>query len=371
MNYNNIYLIELMKAAIFDVIPLEPSAALDWEYIFDKAVEQNIAGLICCSVKKIKKEYLPEQDLVSKFMNNMFSTVMVGAKQHNEFVCINNLMKKEGLTFIGLKGCIIRDIYPVPELRTMGDFDVLVKKEQLNEIKRIFKDNNYKIENDAYGIVCSKGTVNWEIFYTIANEFNINSRKWDEVFFTEIINNDSLCSPKPTYFLTHLLVHTAKHLLGSGAGIRNLADIALYTRTYMDDIDFDIVEKSCKEQEYFDIYVQASKVQRKKCDVFLDYMLLYGIYGKHDNTLLSQLTKRQNQDDSFVKKLFFPPKETLEHRYKYLKKYPYLLPYAWINRVFSAVFRWGFSVKRMVKDTRGAAKFSEDRDKWLDELGLK
>jgi hypothetical protein len=384
MDYSNLYFLELIKSAVFDSVPSEPVNEVDWKYIFEKSVEQNVSGLLFCAINKLEKEHQPKEEILAEFKRLMFSTVAIGAEQYNEFLRINKIMREKSIVFIGLKGCIIRNLYPVPELRTMGDFDILTYKRQLVEIRKIFADNGYVVENDAYGIVCSKGIVHWEIFYTIEEEFNINPNKWDKLYFEKIVSKESISFPEKTYFLTHLIIHTAKHLVHTGAGIRNLCDIALFINKYNDSIEYDIVEAACKEQGYynifcyiiscmeviFEVHVKAVNVQRRECQKFLEYMLLNGIYGKNDNTLLMQLTKKQNQDESFAKKLFFPSKNALEKRYKYLSKYPFLLPVAWVHRFFSAIFRWKFSVKQMIKDTRDASVFSSDRKKWLDDLEL-
>ena len=52
----------------------------------------------------------------------------------------------------------------------------------------------------------------------------------------------------------HLIIHTGKHLTGSGAGIRNFCDIALFLQKYKEEIDFNIIGKACKEQGYFKVY---------------------------------------------------------------------------------------------------------------------
>ena len=94
-------------------------------------------------------------------------------------------------------------------------------------------------------------------------------------------------------------------------------------------------------------------------------MLTYGVFGKVEqgNVLIPQVAKRSN-NVAAARKIFFPPVNMLDYKYRYLKKYPFLLPVAWIHRVFEAKRRWGYSVKDMLRSLRGAAKYSEEHKYW-------
>lgn len=384
MNSYNKFLLKLVKASVYDEMPPNIKENINWEYIYEKTEEQNIIGLVYNAFIRLNTIFLPDEKLMTAFKSRMLATVTTCTKQYAEFTAVNRLMRDNGITFIGLKGCVLRNMYPVPELRTMGDFDVLVKEADLSKIREIFLERGYEIENDIYGIICKKGIVYWEIFTTIAGEFSINPEKWDKLYYSETTEMYGITCPTPTYFFLHLIIHTGKHLVGSGAGIRNFCDIALFLRQYKEEIDFNIIEEACREQGYFKVYEYIMAVMKqfwdieldmeipeKDIDALFDYMLLYGIYGKHDNSVVSQLIKRKNEDESFVRKLFFPSVYVLENRYKYLKKYPFLLPIAWVHRFFSGIFRLKYSVKQMINDTGDASKFVEERRKWLNKLDLR
>ncbi|MBR1443679.1 MAG: nucleotidyltransferase family protein, partial [Firmicutes bacterium] len=195
----------------------------------------------------------------------------------------------------------------------------------------------------------------------------------------------SVYIPEPTLFLAHIMIHTGKHYIEKGAGLRNLCDIALYIDKNRDDIDFDRVEQLCGKQNFYNIYmyilsaiekyygVKTGRVSDEKYDTekFIEYTLSNGVFGKMDNVLVHQMAKPEDDEISGKRKLFFPSAKTLDYRYTYLKKYPVLLPFAWVHRFFSAIFCRGFSVFSMVRDMKEAEKFSDERLKQLDELGIK
>lgn len=384
MNYNDKYLIDLLNAVLYDSVPKLPRTDVNWEYIYNKSKEQNITSLVYSSINKIKDKINIDEEFCKKFEKQTILTSAYSVRQFSEFEKINSFFVDNGLTFIGLKGCILRNLYPVPELRTMGDFDILVEKEELSEIKDKFIKSGYEIKKDYVGITCFKNNITWEIFTSLEQEFKENTKYWDQKLLNNTTQISGINSPIPTLFFLHLILHTGKHCMSEGTGIRNLCDIALFLNKYRKDIDFDVVEKACKEQGYYKIYchlinaavewfdadIDNINISKTDTEKFIEYMLLNGVFGKHGNTVLSQLTKTENKNDSIRKKLFFPSVDALKHRYKYLNDYPYLLPIAWINRFFSAVFKRKFSVLRMSKDVKAAVEYSETREYWLKELDL-
>ena len=172
MKYNDRYIVELSRAAIFDDIPFDPEENVDWEYIYNKSIEQNITGLLFTAVSKLSDENQPDKELYVKWKQKMFETIAVTSRQYNEFLKMSKVVSDADIKMVGLKGCIIRSLYPVPELRTMGDFDVLVAENDLQQIKSIYTANKYEINKDLYGIIAKNDKAYWEIFFSLQEEFN-------------------------------------------------------------------------------------------------------------------------------------------------------------------------------------------------------
>lgn len=384
MNCNDEYIVKLCKASIYDKIPESPKVTLDWNYIYNKSVEQNIAGLLFTAVSKLDAEFQPDNKLMEKWNSAMISTIVAMGSRYNEFFRIKKLMQDNRITFIGLKGCVVRNLYPVPELRTMGDFDILTQKENLSRIADIFKSQGYIIEDYFFGINVDSAKAHWEIFITTEEEIKVNTKKWDEIFFENQEENNICNTLKPTYFLAHMIIHTARHFIQQGAGIRNLLDIALYINKFKDDIDFKVVETICKEQNYFKIYcyilnsvnlyfdVNISNIIYSKlnCDKFIEYMLLNGVFGKNDNVLIRQVALDEDKNKRKWIRLLFPSAHALQNRYKYLRKFPFLLPIAWIQRIIYGRFNKKVTFLQMFRSTSEAFDFSDERIRRLEELGL-
>ena len=90
-----------------------------------------------------------------------------------------------------------------------------------------------------------------------------------------------------------------------------------------------------------------------------------GVYGSNDYTRLHSSTVTLNAvkasragEKSSVLSSIFPKKEYLERRYPYLKKHPYLLPVAWIQRI---VHYAGEKQISMDNSAAGSIKLAKER----------
>jgi hypothetical protein len=154
-------------------------------------------------------------------------------------------------------------------------------------------------------------------------------------------------------------------------------------------IDIKLVEKACLAQhcekilyymltaaeQWYGVQIEGNfhRMDAALTERFLEYLLSYGVFGKstEGNILATQVVKREGSDVSAFRRIFFPPRKMMWHKYQYLKKSALLLPVAWVHRFFTSVFVKKYSVKGMITGIDESISFGKDRDKWLNDLGLK
>lgn len=312
----------------------------------------------------------------------MLQTAMIMGDRFDEFERMTEIIKNKGIQAIFLKGCVVRELYPTPELRTMGDFDVFVEKATLPKIKEIFTSEDYDITTESKGIDAIKGNNLWEIFFSLEDEFRVNADIWDKSFSSNTMRTEAdTLTLSPTYMLLHLMLHFDKHIAHEGAGIRSLLDIALYIKKYKSEIDFDFVRQACAKQHYENAYVLTlnavshffgvqSDVENKDVELFVEYTLTSGIFGeKLKNVMISQVTKVED-NVGIIRKLFFPTVKMMEFRYTYLKKFPWLLPFAWVHRIFRARSHHGYTFGQMLSGLNDSIKISKEHETWVNGLNL-
>ena len=203
------------------------------------------------------------------------------------------------------------------------------------------------------------------LFPTDSDAYGELNRYFDRVHERAIeiqVDGVPITTMEYTDHLFYLICHAFKHFLHSGVGIRQICDITLFANTYGKDIDWPLMRERCREihadlftvalfqvgQKYltFDP-VQAcypkewQEIQVDETMLLMD-LLDAGIYGdgsmsrKHSSNITLNAMSSQKQGkkvgNSVISSLL-PSAKKLECRYPYLKKYPYLLPVAWGNRI--------------------------------------
>lgn len=376
------YLIELSRAAVFDEDPAVPPEGVDWKYIFDKANEQNIAGLVASAVLRLPD--MVQTDNSQSWNDIMMQTMFVMGKRFAEFEKMMGVLKKNGIEPICLKGAVIKDLYPVPELRTMGDFDVLIEKEERKSVKDIFGSMGYEVENRTFLSEMSNKNVHWEVFTTLEEEFNNNCEHWESMLRENVISDvNGRLLLNPTYEFLYVIVHMAKHFVGRGCGLRNILDIVLAAKFRYAEIDFDAVYRYCDElgidrifeyivlvlDRYFDIRLPL-KMPMLDDELFMDYILSYGIYGRDvDGVAFAGRILNENSNGSIINALF-PSFDLLKNEYSYLKKSKLLLPVAWVHRAFRGIFVKKLSLGDVAQGMKQSAEWSEVREQRLKKLGV-
>ncbi|MBO5440477.1 MAG: nucleotidyltransferase family protein, partial [Clostridia bacterium] len=80
--------------------------------------------------------------LISSDIDNkmLFGTMQLTALSENQLYEIDRVCKefdKNGIEYLKLKGSIIKRLYPQGEMRVMSDADILIRKNQMDEIENV------------------------------------------------------------------------------------------------------------------------------------------------------------------------------------------------------------------------------------------
>lgn len=177
-------------------------------------------------------------------------------------------------------------------------------------------------------------------------------------FFADLnsVEIDGFLAMPPHEHLLYLLLHAYKHFVRSGIGLRQFCDIGLWARAYHAEIDWQRLHKQCESVhaatfaaaafhiagDYLGIEFDLPAPWDGSIDVepLLHDTLCGGVYGSNDLTrlhssavTLNAVKASRTGEKSSVLRTVFPKREYLERRYPYLKKRPYLLPVAWVQRL--------------------------------------
>ncbi len=369
------YLIHLLSCAIRNDIPAPPAQQVSWGKIREIADKQKILPLLFEAVRKLEKKYQPDDELMKLWEKETLGCTLFFSFQMQNIYSLLKDADEKGIDMLLLKGMVLRELYPVPELRTMGDVDIMIKPEHRDLVKELFISNGYEIVAEDTGptIYHKKDVLKFEVFHFIPS--GLKSAKGKEI---DILSNtvkmkgEHIFMPSAEKMLLHSIAHLMKHLRTRGSGIRNLADIVLLLEK--SELDMNYINEQIKELEaekifrgllfaakkYFD-YKTAddfSDVDEEYVDRLMKYMLMTGVYGEMENAyILDARTAEGNiwtKIKNYVLKMF-PSSSKLSDKYEYAKKNCWLLPVAWLHRIYNIVFKEGHTISDNIKDMKSAS----------------
>ena len=378
-------LIAAMSAAVSGKKLHSPSAFVDYPALLKKAIDHQIHTLIFPVIQGISGEFAPEEELLSYWKALCFQSGMVLVRLEVVLNKIIRAFEEEGIPVVLLKGAVLKELYPVKETRTMGDVDIIIRPEHLEQVTERFKKEGYHKEYDSHGNVlfCRNNHITFEVFYALETVPNL----WDHVI--PLPEYKRVYRLSDTMSLYHLIAHLGKHLKYRGAGIRSLADIYLVMKHYR--VDYDALFVFLEEEGYTSLFSALIFILRTELNflgepalgageeetgrALLAYMVQYGVYGIDygDNVFFASQRsigrEKKNRIKSFVR-IFFPQAEKLGEDYAYAKKHPFLLPLAWAHRVFDKMTKEKRTITASFQEMKQADEGLEKQIALLRKLGL-
>ena len=381
MDKNELALLELIKSSLFDIPPQLPEN-VEWEKVFEEAKAQTVVALVA---RAVPKEFSAMWEISAAQSEAHFMRAVY------EQTRLSELMDKEGIPFVIIKGAAAAVCYPKPVARTMGDIDLLVPEESFGKAFSALEGNGYKFEHDmgdGRDYTFTKGEIEIELHRRYSDkEYDI-----DELLISGIKNARTLtiygnpfrALPEAENALL-LLDHIRHHLLG-GLGLRQIIDFMMAVNSVNDEKRF--------EKEFLPLFEQAGlgtfvRVVTKMCGLYLglekntawcdgaddeacrmlmENVLLSGNFGRKNPYVerpLRSLTM-SFKTDGFFKTLQKAGMETCP----IFKKYRVLKPFAWIYQIFRYIKR-GLAALFKGDTFKGDVSDGKERAEFYKRLGIK
>lgn len=357
MNNNEKYFVSLIYSYLNSVPPALPQN-IQWKEIYKLAEINNISGIIANEILKLDKKHQPESSILSEFRQQIGYTVIDFEEKEKAVDAIKVFLNNLKIDHIFIKGEIIKNYYPIKELRTSADTDIIIRDKDLKDLHDV-------LNSHGFGIYDVKTTGFSVKVYNQSIEFHGNL-DYDNAYFKDIF--DYCKKSGNEYFiddynhLLYVMCHIIKHFKFCGAGIKMFMDIDAIIR-HIDDFDYEKfmnmskklnIEVFCKSalslcNYLFDTPVKAEidfEKDIKLRQLFESEIINGGSFGfsKRDLGSYYAVTSAKNGKASRLKAfsaLLFPDSAYLKKQFGYAKKHPALLPAAWFNRIFLAVFKNG------------------------------
>jgi hypothetical protein len=349
----------------------------DWAALLQLAAQQEILPLVYEAVYRCPSFKALEKNVREKHQKRALQAAIRQIVQTNEFLTLLLHAQAAGLDPTVLKGAVIRQLYPFPMLRPSVDEDLLVSPREVAAYHRFFLSEGLSSDDPDADIASSEELSYHKDLSPTYIELHASAFPADSAAYgdcnalfdgaldrtvTVQIEDVTLRTLAPTDHLLYLICHAYKHFLHGGVGIRQVCDIAMLSRAYGPEIDWDHILKSCRSMSIerftsalfriaanhlgFDMPPVFAGFDVDEMDLLED-ILSGGLYGTADVDRLhsSSMTleavaaaKSGKRRKGALHSVFLSAK-SLAGRYPYLRRFPVLLPVAWSQRIWNYAFR--------------------------------
>lgn len=310
-----------------------------------------------------------------------YQCLLIDERQRSELKKLMNAFNDKGIRYMPIKGASMKSLYPRPEMRRMGDADILIQQEQYPLIKQVLKELGYVyIHETDHEIVWHHKQLHLELHKKLMP----SRHKAYDMFFKDgweraRLKKDAsyLYEMSPEDTMLYLITHVAKHYVCGGIGIQHLMDLWIYQRCYP-KLDWHYIAEAIKQlglEAFFGhiLYTLAVWFEDAPEDAVSEQMTEYvfqsGVFGTHKNKVLAEATdSKRSGKGKWLWKTVFLDLGNMKVRYPLLDKYPVLLPAMWIVRGFDLLFVHRERVVRKIQDIRQATQ--EDVGKMKAHLKL-
>ena len=385
MDTLHVKFLHILKTALLGEQVEDPELTeQQWEALVVLAGQHKVLPMIFEAIRGIPA--LQNTAFLAELRQRSRQQILLQTRKSWDFLYLYTKLREAGVTPLVVKGIICRKLYPQMDHRASSDEDLLVGEEQFAHCSQVMTELGMHTEATA-----EQMETDYEIpYHSTTGPLFIELHKWlfppeSEAygdwnrFFDKALENAvfetvdgvSIATLAPTEHLFYLILHAMKHFLHGGFGIRQICDIVLYANAWGDRVDWDRLLMQCRQirAEYFTAalfqigqnYLVFDPV--KACcgemwqqlqvseENLLRDVLLGGVYGsstmsrQHSSgmTLSAVEAGKQNRKTgSGLRQSLFPSTRKLCRRYPWLKKAPWLLPVAWVDRIL----RYGLQTGR-------------------------
>lgn len=315
---------------------------------------------------------LPEY---SKYVMQTMSMVAAQVKKSAAFMKVYSSLSKVDIYPLVMKGLICRQLYgDYSEHRPSGDEDILIQKQDFNQVEKVLLSEGFVSEDEREYSEAQLEVKQEVTFYNLSAglsiEVHINpigcEDEWHKkanACFVNVFNSyrevevDGVMihTMSHTDHLLFLVLHTMKHFIIGGVGIRQILDILLYLREYGEECDLEYLYDSLKKlkadiffsdlvhigNKYLGFDLSAPLVPNCPERLLAD-VLDSGTFGNSTEVqrnvsawTSAALEKNQEGKNSKVKEwlyMIFPAKSWMLRGNPELAEKPWLLPVSWVQR---------------------------------------
>lgn len=354
MDSQHLGLITLLRSALKDETLTLPED-FDWQVASKTLYEHHLTALAVrgatrCGVPRLAPEI---RGLTAIFCKDVAASRL----QMQQLGIIYDLFQENGIEYMSVKGAVLKELYPQPELRAMGDADILIRQAQYLQVRSILLSLGLQEEVESdHEYIWYGENFKLELHKRLIPSYNKDYYAYygDGWRLARKTGNSSAYCLSPEDHFIYLLVHFAKHYRDGSISAKNVCDfwVCRNAHPHMDEAYLCAELKKLRLLEFYqnilkllDTWFEGAE-PTNAVEVLTETVFRGGIYSQSESNQTFAVIKRTKEGEQLSEskrkmlwKVIFPPVSVLANRYPILIKAPVLLPFIWIVRAFEVVFQ--------------------------------
>lgn len=389
----------LLRASIWeskeDIFP-----EVDWKAVDAVAKAQGVIPLVYNGTIAAKSDIPAE--LASKWKKATVYGVLKNERLMAAQDQVVDSFAKDRIPVVILKGSSVSRYYPTPDLRTLGDIDILVAPEYVQKAIEVLRRLGYEMreaDHDFhYGFVRKDAYV--ELHYDVTtlpdSIAGVRTKQKTEQFLSNTVAAHISGHVFPVLTdenqALSLLLHMVRHMYETGIGLRQMCDWMMF----VNNTDVTVFEhtilptlKRCGLLQYAKVAtavcvkylgLSAQKVSWREVDddlvdAFLDSVFSGGNMGKAEGNTFSSLftvANKMGTQQSAFKAMLANLNTISAENFPRANRCVFLRPFLWLFLVLRYVARslLGKRKKIVVSDVVKGAKKHRDLHEKLNPFGI-
>ncbi len=315
----------------------------------DKAIQEMSLVARKHDVSHLLAYSLQNNNLLSSenkcFENEIIRAVYRHEQLKYEYKKLCSALEEYAVPFIPLKGAVMRAYYPETWMRTSCDIDILVRKNDVENIANYLVDQHgYTRSGQSFHDISlfSPHKIHIELHFTLMEDGIANaSASILEMVWSTATQHDGYkywhdMSDEMFYF--YHIAHMAKHFITGGCGIKPFID--LYFLDRINNIEQEKRDMLLSEGGLLKFANTIRKLSRvwfnqetpdEVSEKMSAFILQGGVYGSSENRVILQQKKKGGKIGYILSRMFIPYSK-LKSYYPILEKHKWLFPFMQIRR---------------------------------------
>ncbi len=329
----------------------------------------------------------PGSPIMTYLEDQYCMTAVHSMQQMEQLELICNAFEKNSISYMPVKGSIIKKLYPDHAMRTMSDVDILIREEEYGRIAPVMRQLHFQeVGESDHEHIWKNDELTVELHKRLIPSYNKDyysyfGEGWDLAkvnhggYRWEMTHEDAFI---------YDTIHFAKHYRDANVNAHFLIDLWVQMRCYP-DLNRDYIRQQMARLRMESFYDNILTVVQawfeggpwdEKVDRITAVLFNEDAQQKKDAAVIAQSTRAVQNAGSVSKakkmvllRKIFPTKEQMGFAYPQWKKVP--LPIAWVLRWFYLLFCRRDTIRQEIaKDGQVSQQDIENYRQDLEYIGL-